>query len=884
MLQPKNIKKNKLVLAKNFYLADLIALIFIIFFSFVLGWFSIPDFLYYKKIISSILILLLLLFFSPLMFFLPSENLRVWLFIWYYVKYFLVNKKYLKNSKKSNTAFFTKYKNIDEKGILELKTKKINDLKYVSFLEIKGLNIWNHNFEDKKYILNQITSFFNILDFKISFVKIKTKNDFNKKINEIKTRLSTINDKEKNITSDEKNEFNYLFFKKKEFEKLNIQELNDKYIIAVYDKDKGNINNNILQIINFFKKIEIDVRALNNVETYDFLYTFHNIVENKNIDKNLKEIVPKKIFFKKNHFILNNIYSKITSISEYALDLNVGWADTFFNSTNTFAIWHISPIINEDYEKILDKANDKILTSIAFNKKSIYRSKKDFKFIEAIDEIMDLVSNQNQKIFDTNLLFLTFADTKSNLKNTLKNSLYKNVKLEKSKINKLLFRQIEAYSYFGFNNSNWTKENIEMVSRNIAFSWPFTFEKNIDQNFLYLGKNNKQSIILDIWKRNHFHSNSNCVFFGTSGRGKTTAIKKIALDFSMQKNSTVIIVDPQREYQIFKNILDLSWIDIGSGTTTINPLEILNINLKNKRETIIGKHISFFINWIKILSNTWSEEKETIILNSLKVLYKKWGFYDNNLDISNLTSNDYPTISEWIRILRAIKYNDKNYENIYLNEKIKLIEWLKTNFEDFGIYSKNYNGYTNVELNNNFIVIDSKTFVENSTKNNVNAFFYLIFQLILNKININFFNENKKTMLIFDELHKFINNKNSEVLDFLFDIAKTIRKFNGSLVVSTQNISDFILNDEIINKTSGILKNSQYKFIFNVPGDDIKIINKLYNPDVTQNSNNLNLINENDFNFILNAGVGECLLISTQKRKIHFKFDYNEYEKQQFFV
>ncbi|WP_033161108.1 Mbov_0397 family ICE element conjugal transfer ATPase [[Mycoplasma] collis] len=886
MLQPKNIKKNKLVLAKNFYLSDFIFLIAIICSSFLIGWFAIPDFVSHKKIISFVLIIFLLLFSLPLMIFIPSQNVRLWIFIWNYIKFSLVNKNYTISSNGSNTGFFSKYKNLDENGVLELKTKKTNNLKYVTFLELKGLNIWNHNLEDKKYFLNQITSFFNLLDFKISFVKINVKNEFKQNINILNEKILDFENKE-SISELEKNQFNYFYSQKNDFEKLTDNEINNRYILAIYHKEKSFIDNELSQVINYFKKCEINLKTLNKAQVLNFLNIFHEIIEKNKDDLDLNNVIPKSLKFKNSYFKINDLYAKINTISEYATDLNAGWADTFFNSTNTFAIWHISPLIDDDYQKLLDKANDKILTSIAFNKKSIYRNKKDSKYIEAIDEVMDLVLNQNQKIFDTSILFLTFSDSKQNLKNTLKNSLYKNIKLENSKVNKLLFKQLEAYSYFGFNNFNWLKENIEMVSRNIAYSWPFTFEKNIDKNMFYLGNNNKQSIILDIWKRTHFHTNSNCVFFGTSGRGKTTAIKKIALNFGMQNDSSIIIVDPQREYQNLKNILNLSWIDLGGGSTTINPLEIFIHDKNNKflkKEIIISKHISFFINWIKILINNWNEEKETIILQSLKLLYQKWNFYDESKSFENFKSNEYPIISDWIKILEKIEYKNLEYKDIYQKEKIKLLEWLKINFEDFGMYSKNYNDFTNINLNSDFIVIDSKTFVENSTKSNINAFFYLIFQLILNKINTNFFSENKKTMLIFDEVHKFINNKNSEILDFLFDIAKTIRKFKGSLITSTQNASDFTLNEKIVNKASGILKNSQYKFIFNIPGDDIKIINKLYNPDLNNNSSSLNLINENDFNFIINSGIGECLLISTQKRKMHFKFYYNDYEKEKLFI
>ncbi|MGZ9413313.1 Mbov_0397 family ICE element conjugal transfer ATPase [Mycoplasma sp. 480] len=864
MLQPKSIKKNKILIARNFYLSDLIFLFSEIIISFFIGWYSVPDILKYKKIISISIIFVLSLLFASLLIYIPSHNARIWVILWRIIMFWTENKNFSKSSKKTNTNFFVNLDDINDDGQIKLKNLIENKYKFISVIKFDGLNIWTRNTEEKKYFLDQFVSFFNTREEKISFLKARKNINFSINIDE---------EKDFKFVNQEVN--SYIDNCKEDIKNLQNFEFEDEYFLIIFSSKKESINEELKYIKDFFDKQEISNNTLNKENVIKFLFSFFNPFENllndfyeiNSKEKLIDLLKPKKLVFKKNHFSVNSFQGKISTINDLALNLNVGWAETFFNSNNSWIIWHLSPIASEDYEKIINAANNKVLTSMAFNKKSQYRSKKELKNIEALDELSYLLNVENYKLFKTSMLFLNINKNLSELKNDVNLVLNNSIKKEKSIMNKLNFRQIDAYKTFSFLNNDQLKENIEMVSRNIAYAWPFTFEKNIDKNSFLLGKNKKQSIIWDIWKRNFNHTNSNCIFFGTSGSGKTTTIKKIILDNYLKNNSSVIIIDPQREYQNFKNMFPISWLDLGTGKTTINPLQMFVIDYKNIERSITNQ-IVFFINWIKILYPNLTEEKEYILIKALKEIY-------NNLNLKDDIVN-FPIISDLIIKVKEINF-DKNYKEIYEKERIKLLEWLKINFENSGIYSSNYNGKTNLDLNSDFIIIDVKTFTENSTKENSNAFFFMILNLIQTKINDNFYKNKRKSLVIFDEVHKFLDHKNLQTLDFIFDTAKTIRKFKGSLILSTQNPSDFSLNENMRNKTNGILKNIQYKFLFNLPGDDIKIINSLFNP--FSKNENFNLINEFDTNFLLNARKGESLLVSSLKKKVYFRVYYNEIEK-----
>ncbi|MBN3534787.1 Mbov_0397 family ICE element conjugal transfer ATPase [Mycoplasma procyoni] len=862
MLQPKKITKNKTVIAKNFYLSDLIVSFSLVILSFFVGWFSIPQ-IKYKNIISISLILVLISLFSAFLIYIPNQNARVWLLFWRWFLYWIDNKKFSEKVNKTESIF--NYKTINENGFIELKKALNNNYKYLGFIEFEGQNIWNKNSQQKKTFLSQFSKFLNVLEFDVCFVKLKVKADYTEFQKDLKSKIKN---------SKQHPKIKQYWLKNKEIiDSIETKEYKDKYYICVYSQNTKELENNINFIVSHFEKMAIISKKMDKKDVKEFLNLFYEKNENTE-NKDILELIPSKIETKSSHLRIDNVNYRISTISDYSIDLNVGWANSFFDTSNTKIVWKISPINFETYEKIINSATNKLLTSMAFNNKSIFRKKKDQKYVDAIDETINLINTENQKLFNSSLFFITkLEDSKEHNKQLLKENNLK-IKYEKCSQNNLTFRQFEAYKSLNFCNDDTLKEGIEMISRNIAFGWPFIYENySLDANS-YVGKNQKQNFFLNIWKRNFYHTNSNCVFLGTSGAGKTTAMKKLILDNYLKNNCDVVILDPQSEYSDIGNIFDINIIKAGSPENSINPFWIENFkaieSLENKE---IKERISFLISWFKLMISNWSEEKEIIITNALISLYKS--------KINEIKKGNFPVVSDFIKEVENQNWEDVEKE-IYQKEQIKLLAWLKSNFENGGIYQKYYNSKQNLNLNSNFIVIDTKVLIENSSKTEINVFFYLILFNLRSKLNQNAFVNKNKTLILIDELHKFIDENNLQTLNFVFDSAKTIRKYNGSLMLATQNISDFSLNKKLENKTNAILKNMQYKFFFNLPGQDIKLTNLLFNPS-SENDKYQNLINDIDADFITNSTRGECLLISSIKHKYYFKFDYNKFEKHFFF-
>ena len=103
---------------------------------------------------------------------------------------------------------------------------------------------------------------------------------------------------------------------------------------------------------------------------------------------------------------------------------------------------------------------------------------------------------------------------------------------------------------------------------------------------------------------------------------------------------------------------------------------------------------------------------------------------------------------------------------------------------------------------------------------------YIFTELFWDQIKID---RTKKKAIYFDEIWRLIGvTSNMNVASFIYKIFKTIRKYGGSAVAITQDISDlFSLENGIYGKS--ILNNSSIKTFFSLEEENIKILSEYSN-------------------------------------------------------
>ena len=197
-------------------------------------------------------------------------------------------------------------------------------------------------------------------------------------------------------------------------------------------------------------------------------------------------------------------------------------------------------------------------------------------------------------------------------------------------------------------------------------------------------------------------------------------------------------------------------------------------------------------------------------------------------------------------------YNNLNDEKTK-KFKIKLIPFIKGSLKFF-------NNYTNIELNKKLIVADVYELGEENMKYGM----YLFTELFWDKIKIN---RKIKKAIYLDEIWRLIGvTSNKEVAKFIYKIFKTIRKYGGSSVAITQDISDlFSLENGTYGKS--ILNNSSIKTFFSLEEENIKLLSQYSN------------LSEKEKIEIKSLRRGECLSFVGDEH-ILINIEANDFEKE----
>lgn len=188
-----------------------------------------------------------------------------------------------------------------------------------------------------------------------------------------------------------------------------------------------------------------------------------------------------------------------------------------------------------------------------------------------------------------------------------------------------------------------------------------------------------------------------------------------------------------------------------------------------------------------------------------------------------------------------------------------------------------WNGYTTLEIDNDFSVFNFRELLANKNQNIANAQMLLVIrfleqEIIKNREHNLQYNDDKNIVIIIDEAHCFIDEKFPVALDFMYQMAKRIRKYKGSLITTTQNIKDFIgRTPEVQAKASALINNCQYKIVFHLAEDDLHDLVDMFRSGVG--------LTEDEQDFISQAKLGQALFFIDTYQRVGVNIELIEEEK-----
>ena len=356
-----------------------------------------------------------------------------------------------------------------------------------------------------------------------------------------------------------------------------------------------------------------------------------------------------------------------------------------------------------------------------------------------------------------------------------------------------------------------------ILTSGIISTYPFISSTIFDENGVFIGTNiyNNSLVFIDRFDTNKY-KNANICIFGTSGAGKSFYTKLLILRYKLMGIKQYII-DPDREYNKLCSELKGTQIKIGPNSTTyINILDIRKESIEEGETGYLATKIGKLIGFFNLIFGELNEEEKAILEEKLIETYRQKNitFDDDSLYKNNnsnkkefKTTKDMPLLEDFSKILDKDKKTKKF--------KTKLIPFINGSMKFF-------NNYTNVEINKDLIVADVYDLGEENLKYGM----YLFTDIFWDKIKEN---RKEKKAIYLDEIWRLIGvTSNKNVASFIYKIFKTIRKYGGSSVAITQDISDiFSLEEGIYGKS--ILNNSSIKTFFALEEENIKILSEYSN-------------------------------------------------------
>ena len=607
----------------------------------------------------------------------------------------------------------------------------------------------------------------------------------------------------------------------------------------------------INEILNFLKQKILDVKnKKSNQRNIEGIFSEKDYISPSYIDiTNPKYVEIDNLYF--STLIITNYYHEQTELLlKNLIDTNINMnISIFYEKQDSYKTikeltYHIGNV-GVDLKTTNENREDVEIAAFTY---------KDAKYIRREIQV------NNEDLYFLYIYISVYSTDKKELEYSL-NKIEGIIQSKGMQVRRGYFREEQTYkSCLPFMQNSKDIKNVakrNVLTSGIISTYPFISSSIFDDEGIFIGNNiyNNSLIFIDRYNTEKY-KNANMCIFGTSGAGKSFYVKLLVLRLRLIGIEQYII-DPDREYTKMCKNLDGSVLVIGpSSNTYINIFDIRKESLEDDEKGYLATKIPKIIGFFNLIFGNINEEEKAILEEKIIEVYNKknitfddkslYKIEENKINIKPIfkETKDMPILEDFYNIL------DKDEKTKIF--KTKLIPFVKGSLRFF-------NNYTNIEINNKLIVADVYELGEENLKYGM----YLFTELFWDKIKKD---RKIKKSIYLDEIWRLIGiTSNKEVASFIYKIFKTIRKYGGSGVAITQDVSDlFSLENGAYGKS--ILNNSEIKTFFSLEEENIRVLAEVTN------------LSEKEKVEIKSLKRGECLMFVGDEH-ILTKIESSEYEK-----
>lgn len=476
-------------------------------------------------------------------------------------------------------------------------------------------------------------------------------------------------------------------------------------------------------------------------------------------------ISPSALGIYSSYLEVSGVFCRTIFLSAYPKVLPIGWLGMLIDMDLPMDIsLFIHPVDTAKIIKFLRKKSTQIQSEIQIeSEKGLIRDPVLEMAYRNVENLRDRLQEGVEKFFKFGLYVNIFGKTLDELE---KNEASLNSVLSSRSIfyKKAIFRMKEGFDSCLPLCDDKLQAGINLSSNPLSTAFPFiSTDISSNQGILYgINKHNNSLIIFDRFSMENY----NMVVFAKSGAGKSYAVKLEVLRLMMM-GVDAIIIDPEDEYRYLAEATGGSFVKISlTSDSHINPFDLPIEDDKNMEE-ILRSNSATLLGLFRLMFGNITLEEDAILERAIKETYAVRDINNETLS-TEITKENTPLLEDFYEVLK----NMKGAEDL----SVRLEKYTK------GIFSGFLNQPTNVSFENQLIVFNIRDLEEELRP----VAMYLVLHFIWNEIRAKI----KKRLVVVDEA--WIMMKNEDAANFLFSIAKRIRKYYGALTTITQDVADFM--------------------------------------------------------------------------------------------
>jgi hypothetical protein len=397
--------------------------------------------------------------------------------------------------------------------------------------------------------------------------------------------------------------------------------------------------------------------------------------------------------------------------------------------------------------------------------------------------------------------------------------------------------------------------------------FPFASSGFSDGSGMYFARDKAGGlVIIDSWIRGGDRTNSNWVFTGVPGVGKSTVIKHILISEYMS-GTKVIIIDPESEYRDLTRNLGGSHINAAGGRGgIINPFQVRPVprveddDDDGDEETLYTDEgqgmgdLAMYLKTLEIFFRLYlpslGDMEIAVLKKSLIEVYSNFGITWET-DARSLKNTDFPVASDIYAHLQ--QQAEAGGDDSKLCKNLALLLYDMAHGADSFLFC----GHTSVDTSAQCLCFDTLE-LQNMSENVKRAQYFNLLSLGWELMSRD---RTERVLLVADEAYLMVDPQVPQSLVFLRNCSKRARKYEAALAVVFHSVVD-VLAPEVKMYGQALLDLPCYKILMGTDGKNLKETADLYS------------LTEAEIELLEAKKRGHALFIAGNKR-LHVNFDRN---------